>query len=64
MARVGYFTGPTVVYGAPLSTVHPRDNSLTPASTPLTAEQVAAQEADAAYKQLLDLLWAKPKTTG
>lgn len=28
MARVGSFLGPTLVYGAPLSIVHPSDNNV------------------------------------
>lgn len=51
MARVGSFAGPTTPYGAPLSTIHPTDNDITPTAAQAEADRAAAL-ADEILQQL------------
>jgi hypothetical protein len=44
MARMGSFQGPTTPFGIPTSSVHPRDNDITPDPAKAEAEALKAQE--------------------
>lgn len=55
MSRVGAFAGPTTAYGAPLSTIHPTDNDITPTAAQAEADRAAAL-ADELYYRLKNAL--------
>jgi hypothetical protein len=43
MARVGEFTGPTVPFGVPTSTIHPVDNNIFPDPTLAERDRIESE---------------------